>query len=70
MIPRNLYLEQINRFYDILEKVDHRIALEKDKSDPDIELLDELTLKYSILTTKVWIKLDNIEEVRELLDNL
>lgn len=64
MIPREEHLKQINRFHDMLEKVDKEIEKHGDIG-PDISLLS----KWFELTSKVWPLVDDsIEQIKDRLD--
>lgn len=64
MIPREEHLKQVNRFHDMLEKVDNEI--EKQGVD---NVKAELLLEYFSLTSKVWPLVDEcIERIKYRLD--
>lgn len=64
MIPREEHLKQINRFHDMLKKIDDEIERQGEVG-PDISLLS----KYFELTSKVWPVVDNsIEQIKDRLD--
>lgn len=63
MISREEHLKQINRFHDMLEKVDKEIEEKGDNSDHD------LYFKYFNLTSKVWPLVDDcIGQIKDKLD--
>ena len=57
MLPKELHIEQINRFFNAIENLDRQIELE---DNPDTKL--ELLRMYYKLTSKTWLKLDNFTE--------
>ena len=64
MIPREEHLKQVNRFHDMLEKVDKEIE-KQGEIGPDISLLSQ----YFELTSKVWPLVDDcIEKIKFRLD--
>jgi hypothetical protein len=64
MIPREEHLKQVNRFHDMLEKVDKEI--EKQGVD---NVNPELLFEYFILSSKVWPLVDDsIEKIKFRLD--
>jgi hypothetical protein len=64
MIPREEHLKQVNRFHDMLEKVDKGIEQTK-IGERDFNLLRQ----YFELTSKVWPVVDNsIEQIKDRLD--
>lgn len=65
MLPRKLHLDQVNRFHDLLVKLDKDIESE---TDEDIKFT--LLLNYYNMT-KIWIHLDNsIENIMQDLNAL
>lgn len=65
MLPRELHLEQINRFHDTIEKIDAQIDTETDE-----KVKAELLIKYYKLT-KLWCKVDNAsDDLKTQLDIL
>jgi hypothetical protein len=72
MIPRELHLEQVNRFHDLFEKIDNEIKYENAKPEENQDKDKLLTLynNYFKLTAKIWPKLDDaIEVFKDELDN-
>jgi hypothetical protein len=66
MISREEHLKQVNRFHDMLEKVDNGIIEKIKSSDSDTY---ELYHKYFILSAKVWpLVNDSIEKIKDRLD--
>ncbi len=64
MIPREEHLKQVNRFHDMLEKVDKGIEQTK-IGERDFNLLRQ----YFELTSKVWPVVDDcIEKIKFRLD--
>jgi len=67
MISREEHLKQVNRFHDMLEKVDNGIQEKIKSGDSDTY---ELYHKYFILSAKVWPLVDdNIERIKNRLDD-
>ena len=67
MISREEHLKQVNRFHDMLEKVDNGIQ-EKIKSGENDGY--DLYSKYFILSAKIWPLVDdNIERIKNRLDD-
>ena len=67
MISREEHLKQVNRFHDMLEKVDSGIQ-EKIKSGENDGY--DLYSKYFILSAKIWPLVDdNIERIKNRLDD-
>jgi hypothetical protein len=66
MISREEHLKQVNRFHDMLEKVDNGIIEKIKYSDSDTYGLYH---KYFILSAKVWpLVNDSIEKIKDRLD--
>jgi maltooligosyltrehalose synthase len=64
MIPREEHLKQVNRFHDMLEKVDKEI-----ESQGLNNTSNELLFQYFTLTGKVWPLVDDsIEKIKDRLD--
>lgn len=64
MIPREEHLKQINRFHDMLKKIDDEIERQGEVG-PDISLLS----KYFELTSKIWPLVDDcVEKIKFRLD--
>lgn len=65
MIPREEHLKQVNRFHDMLEKVDKGIEEQTKIGESDFNLLRQ----YFELTSKVWPLVDDsIEQIKDRLD--
>jgi hypothetical protein len=65
MIPREEHLKQVNRFHDMLEKVDKGIEEQTKIGERDFNLLRQ----YFELTSKVWPVVDDcIEKIKFRLD--
>lgn len=66
MLPRNLHLEQINRFHDAIDNIDKQIKLEEDE-----KIKGELSFMYFKLTSKLWGKLDDFtENLKDEIDDI
>jgi hypothetical protein len=65
MIPREEHLKQINRFHDMLEKVNKGIDEQTKIGESDFNLLSQ----HFELTSKIWPVVDNsIEQIKDRLD--
>jgi hypothetical protein len=65
MISREEHLKQVNRFHDILEKVDKGIEEQTKIGETDFNLLRQ----YFELTSKVWPLVDDcVEQIKDRLD--
>jgi hypothetical protein len=65
MISREEHLKQVNRFHDMLEKVDKGIEEQTKIGETDFNLLRQ----YFELTSKVWPLVDDcIEKIKFRLD--
>jgi hypothetical protein len=63
MIPREEHIKQVNRFHDMLEKVDKEIEERGENADHD------LYFKYFNLTSKIWPLVDDcIDKIKFKLD--
>lgn len=63
MIPREEHLKQVNRFHDMLGKIDKEIEEKGENADHN------LYFKYFNLTSKVWPLVDDcIEQIKDKLD--
>jgi hypothetical protein len=65
MIPREEHLKQVNRFHDILEKLNKGIKEQTKIGETDFYMLKQ----YFELTSKVWPLVDDcIEQIKFRLD--
>ena len=72
MIPRDEILKQVNRFYDLLEKIDSKI--EQSKENPNFVLLESYFLLSSKIGTKLMYSIDDIktelDSIEEKIDKI